>query len=643
MKQKKSHPGKWYDFITEPKHIIDYKPFTTWFIGLVIIILFLLFFFVGRQVLVGKAGYQVGGQPNIAGVSSPDAVIAGELFSVAVYAHLGLGRSTAFQFTVTYDANRLENPVVTLPAGFTEVKKDVSVPGQVLVAGMVLPPRPPVTGEVQLATVQFQVKGNAAQGLAEGESIVTTVPVTELIIFDQMGNQVPFNPPVAGSVQIDARVCENGVTQVCQTGLAGVCADGQQRCTNNRWSACTQLRQPTVEVCDGLNNDCDVDADGNQLIDEVAADSALCPANQACQLGQCVTTCPNGVVDVNLAETCLSCPQDVRCQEGSQCSAQGVCAPIPNPCAGVQCAAGQGCNPADGQCVPLPGICLPACGAGFRCDNNICVPAPQCDIQHPELCLTQETCTTATLHWWNNACHSQPAPVCALGNVVQCSTLAACTAVGGYWYNNACNVQAQCQTSATCPPGQQCTNGVCQVAPPACAPGILVSCTQVNCAGAQGYWYNNVCNTNAQCLTAAQCPANNRCTNGICVAAPPGIPRVVSVAVASGNQAVLPQVTPLARGQTYALSTTINAGGQALPAHIVFVQVIDSNGKVLKLHWERREALAISQSETVSLSYDVSSTVIGPVKLSALAWTDWLQAGGQPLEQTYTEVRYDIR
>jgi hypothetical protein len=127
------------------------------------------------------------------------------------------------------------------------------------------------------------------------------------------------------------------------------------------------------------------------------------------------------------------------------------------------------------------------------------------------------------------------------------------------------------------------------------------------------------------------------------VVGPAAVPRVVSVAVASGNEILLPQITPLTRGHTYTLSTTISAGGQALPAHLVFVQLIDSNGKVLKLHWERRGALAASQSETVSLSYDVPSTVIGPVKLSALAWTDWLQAGGQPLEQTYTEVRYDVR
>ena len=41
----------------------------------------------------------------------------------------------------------------------------------------------------------------------------------------------------------------------CDTGLLGVCAAGVQRCVDGNTS-CAQAAQPTPEVCDGLDNDC---------------------------------------------------------------------------------------------------------------------------------------------------------------------------------------------------------------------------------------------------------------------------------------------------------------------------------------------------------------------------------------------------
>lgn len=50
--------------------------------------------------------------------------------------------------------------------------------------------------------------------------------------------------------------CMEGDTQLCGTDL-GECARGVQTCSAGRWSACIREVGPSVEVCDGMDNDCD--------------------------------------------------------------------------------------------------------------------------------------------------------------------------------------------------------------------------------------------------------------------------------------------------------------------------------------------------------------------------------------------------
>lgn len=57
-------------------------------------------------------------------------------------------------------------------------------------------------------------------------------------------------------------------------------------------------------------------------------------------------------------------------------------------------------------------------GAGGYWYDNAChvdpetPPDPVCDLAHPELCLTQETCEAITgLHWWSGACHTETIPL----------------------------------------------------------------------------------------------------------------------------------------------------------------------------------------------------------------------------------------
>ena len=40
-------------------------------------------------------------------------------------------------------------------------------------------------------------------------------------------------------------------------GFLGPCAEGQQSCNITYWSQCFQINFPRMEVCDGVDNDCD--------------------------------------------------------------------------------------------------------------------------------------------------------------------------------------------------------------------------------------------------------------------------------------------------------------------------------------------------------------------------------------------------
>ena len=52
----------------------------------------------------------------------------------------------------------------------------------------------------------------------------------------------------------------NGGNNACDTGELGVCSDGRERCVHG-WTQCLRLVDPSAELCDDLDNDCDGPAD----------------------------------------------------------------------------------------------------------------------------------------------------------------------------------------------------------------------------------------------------------------------------------------------------------------------------------------------------------------------------------------------
>lgn len=68
-----------------------------------------------------------------------------------------------------------------------------------------------------------------------------------------------------------------------------------------------------------------------------------------------------------------------------------------------------------------------------------------CDINHLNLCVTQQTCETVPAYWINSSCLA----TCQTDKV-QCRTQGECETYSGYWYNSQCNLN----------PTVTCGNGI---------------------------------------------------------------------------------------------------------------------------------------------------------------------------------------
>jgi len=148
-----------------------------------------------------------------------------------------------------------------------------------------------------------------------------------------------------------------GATRPCGSAV-GACQQGVQTCAGDEgWGPCEGQVEPTVEVCNGEDDDCD------GALDNVAAQGTPCGSDQ----GECspgVYSCVNGI------ESC----------EGERSPGPEVCDGLDNDCDG---STDQG-NPGGGQaCGSNVGACQPgvlACeGGALRCVGQVAPGAELCD------------------------------------------------------------------------------------------------------------------------------------------------------------------------------------------------------------------------------------------------------------------------
>jgi uncharacterized protein (TIGR03382 family) len=248
-----------------------------------------------------------------------------------------------------------------------------------------------------------------------------------------------------------------GEGQACGQGM---CMDGMTKCIAGTIQ-CVGGATSGTEVCNGMDDDCDGKIDEGPLCGGGVCDNGTCAA-------PCVNSefpCPPGKkCDPNnfcVDDPCygVTCPIDLA--GNIQTCTDGVCQPV---CNTQVCPTGLVCRGSDGACVPDRCEYLPKCQANELCIDGACVADPCQGVTCPanEFCR-QGTCVAA--------CGTIDCPAgqecrdgqcAATGCPVDCTDGTVCDPDKGKCVDPRCD-GVQCPTAQICDPlTGQCIPDPCQ-------------------------------------------------------------------------------------------------------------------------------------------------------------------------------------
>ena len=290
-------------------------------------------------------------------------------------------------------------------------------------------------------------------------------------------------------------------------GQEGACRNGTRGCMDDALACIAPT--PMMEVCDGLDNDCDGAVDNGF---DLSTDEVNCgTCGRAC--GEGLTCCGGACVELESSQThCGECGAgcgDQECCDGACADTTGDeanCGTCGNVCGDGRTCCGGTC--ADTRVnIENCGMCGNACTAGESCCGGTCAdPASM-------------TCMACT-----EDCASMGMTCCAGSCVDMSSDPASCGTCG-----NACASDELC-CGGTCTPNDASNCGACGTAcgadqlccASACIPVSDANCTACgepcpagqSCCGGACF---DLARDENNCGTCGEvCPMGDMCTNGIC-------------------------------------------------------------------------------------------------------------------------------
>jgi Notch-like protein len=224
---------------------------------------------------------------------------------------------------------------------------------------------------------------------------------------------------------------EPGAGEMCSTGLAGPCDEGVTACEAGEL-VCVQVTTPSAETCDGIDNDCNGQADDGNPQSGSACSTGLpgiCdPGTTTCQGGALACNqnqAAGNEVCNNVDDDCDGTADDGNPGGGGACNTglAGICGAGTLQCQGglLNCVQNQGAgaeicgNGVDENCNGTP-------DDGCGCAHDVCVTGAAlvngCSPCVTSICAADAFCCANS---WDSLCVGQAGSICGIACQGSCS------------------------------------------------------------------------------------------------------------------------------------------------------------------------------------------------------------------------------